>query len=144
MVDDVFRFILTGSSSKTMASFKGLNVFNSSISILTTFNPVFPWTKNSKYYLEKINVDDYMDKRTQVEKIDKKMQEQGWKFFGPILHYEKAWKDHAAIYERDGKYVVSGLDFSGEKELHEPIEKKEAIKRSEESLEEIKKYILGL
>ena len=85
-----------------------------------------------------------MDKRTQVEKIDKKMQEQGWNFFGPILHYEKAWKDHAAIYERDGKYVVSGLDASGDNELLEPIEKKEAIKRKEEGFNEIKKFVFGL
>jgi len=85
-----------------------------------------------------------MDKRAHIEEIGKKMEEQGWMFFGPILHYKKAWKDHAAIYERDGKYVVSGLDSSGEKELHESIEKKEAIRRAEESFEEIKKYILGL
>ena len=85
-----------------------------------------------------------MDKQAHIEEIDKRMQEQGWMFFGPILHYKKAWKDHAAIYKREGKYVVSGLDFSGEKELHEPIEKKEAVRRTEESLEEIKKYILEL
>ncbi len=85
-----------------------------------------------------------MDKRAHIEEIGKRMEEQGWMFFGPILHYKKAWKDQAAIYERDGKYVVSGLDFSGEKELHEPIEKKEAVIRAEESLEEIKKNILEL
>ena len=85
-----------------------------------------------------------MDKRAHIEEIGKRMEEQGWTFFGPILHYKKAWKDHAAIYKRDGKYVVSGLDFSGEKELQEPIEEKEAVRRSEESYEEIKKYILGL
>ena len=54
-----------------------------------------------------------MDKRAHIEEIDKRMQEQGWTFFGPILHYKNAWKDHAAIYKREGKYVVSGLDFSG-------------------------------
>jgi len=85
-----------------------------------------------------------MDKRTQVEKIDKKMQEQGWKFFGPILHYKKAWKDHAAIYERNGKYIVSGLDASGENELNDPIKEKEAIKRKEEGFNEIKKFVFGL
>ena len=85
-----------------------------------------------------------MDKREHIEKIDKRMQEQGWSFFGPILHYKNAWKDHAAIYKRDGKYVVSGLDSGGEKELHEEIEEKEAITRAEEGLEEIKKYILEL
>jgi len=85
-----------------------------------------------------------MDKRAQVEEIGKRMQQQGWRFFGPILHYEKAWKDHAAIYERNGEYIVSGLDATGEKELHEPIGKTEAIKRSEESFEEIKQFILNL
>jgi len=85
-----------------------------------------------------------MDKRAHVEQLDKKMQEKGWKFFGPILHYKKAWKDHAAIYIKDGKYVVSGLDASGENELYEPIEEKEAIKRKTEGLEEIKKFIFGL
>jgi len=85
-----------------------------------------------------------MDKRTQVEKIDKKMQEQGWKFFGPILHYKKAWKDHAAIYERNGKYVVSGIDASGENEINDPIKEKEAIKRKEEGFNEIKKFVFGL
>ncbi len=85
-----------------------------------------------------------MDKRTHVERIDKKMQDQGWKFFGPILHYKKAWKDHAAIYERNGKYAVSGLDVSGENELHELIEEKEAIKRKEEGFNEIKKFVFRL
>jgi len=85
-----------------------------------------------------------MDKRAHIEKIDKKMQEQGWRFFGPVLHYKKAWKDHAAIYERNGTYVVSGLDVSGENELHESIEEKEAIKRKEEGFDEIKKFVFGL
>ena len=85
-----------------------------------------------------------MDKRTHIEKIDKKRQEQGWKFFGPILNYNKAWKDHAAIYERNGKYIVSGLDSSGKEQLCEPIEKKEAQKRADESLKEIKKIIFGI
>ncbi len=85
-----------------------------------------------------------MDKKTHIEKIDEKMMDQGWTFFGPILHYDKAWKKQAGIYKRNGKYVVSGLDSSGTHELHEPIEKTEAQKRVEESLEEIKKYVFGV
>jgi hypothetical protein len=82
-----------------------------------------------------------MDKRTHIEKIAQKMEDQGWVFFGPILHYPKAWKNQAAVYERNGSFIVSGLDTSGIKELYEPIEKKEAIQRIEKSLEEIKKCI---
>ena len=89
-------------------------------------------------------MDEQMDKRTHIEKIDKKMQEQDWKFIGAILHYKKAWKNQAAVYERNGKYVVSGLDASGKNKLHEPIGKKEALKRINESLEEIKKRIFEL
>jgi len=85
-----------------------------------------------------------MDKRTHIEKIATKMEEQGWVFFGPILHYNNAWKSQAAVYKRDDSYIVSGLDSSGLKELHEPIDKNEAIKRVEESLEEIKKCIFGV
>ena len=85
-----------------------------------------------------------MDKRAHIEKIDEKMQDQGWTFFGPILHYDKAWKNQAGIYERNSEYVVSGLDSSGMYELHEPMEKIEVLKRVEESLEEIKKYIFGV
>jgi len=85
-----------------------------------------------------------MDKRKHIEKIGEKMQEQGWVFFGPILHYDKAWKNQAGIYKRNDEYVVSGLDSSGTHELHEPIEKIEALKRVEESLEEIKKYVFGV
>ena len=89
-------------------------------------------------------MDEQMDNRTHIEKIDKKMQEQDWKFIGAILHYNKAWKKQAAVYERNGKYVVSGLDASGKNELHEPIEKKEALKRVNESLEEIRKRIFEI
>ncbi|MCK5261517.1 MAG: hypothetical protein KAJ44_05010 [Thermoplasmatales archaeon] len=72
------------------------------------------------------------------------MREQGWKFLGAILHYEKAWKNQASIYEKDGKYVVSGLDSSEEAEVHEPISEKEAKKRLYDSLEEIRKLIFGI
>ena len=84
-----------------------------------------------------------MDKRAHIEKIDQKMQSLGWKFFAPILHYERAWKNQAGIYEKNGEYVVSGLDYTGENELYEPIEKNEAIRRAEESLEEIKDCIFN-
>ncbi|MFO7678260.1 MAG: hypothetical protein R6V50_07770 [Thermoplasmatota archaeon] len=85
-----------------------------------------------------------MDKREHVESIARKMQEKGWVFFGPILHYKKAWKEHAAVYKKNDRYVVSGLDYTGEKELHEPIDDKEAIQRVEKSLEEIKGFIFGM
>jgi hypothetical protein len=79
-----------------------------------------------------------------IELLDKKMQENGWRFIGPILHYSQAWKNQAAIYEKDGKYVVSGIDFTGKKELYKPITKIEAEKRIKESYEEIKKHILAV
>lgn len=85
-----------------------------------------------------------MDDKVDVESIDKRMQEEGWKFLGAILHYKKAWKNQAAIYVKDGKYVVSGLDSSGEAELHESINEKEAKKRLHDSLEEIRKLIFGI
>ena len=84
-----------------------------------------------------------MDKQKEIEDLDKKMQEKGWKFYSPILHYDKAWKNQAVIYGKDGKYIVSGFDKSGEKEIFEPISKKEAEKRSKESLEEIKKHMFS-
>ena len=85
-----------------------------------------------------------MDNKVDVESIDKRMQEEGWKFLGAILHYKKAWKNQAAIYEKDGKYVVSGLDSSEEAELHESITEKEAKKRLHDSLEEIRELIFGI
>ncbi|UCH72533.1 MAG: hypothetical protein JSW62_03020 [Thermoplasmatales archaeon] len=85
-----------------------------------------------------------MDKREIVNDIDKKMQEGGWKFLGAILHYKKAWKEQASIYEKEGKYIVSGLDLSGEKELRKPISKEEAKKRLEISIKEIKKFMFGI
>jgi len=71
------------------------------------------------------------------------MQERGWKFLGAILHYEKAWKNQAAIYEKEDKYVISGLDSSGKAELHKSISKEEAEKRLRDSLKEIRKFIFG-
>jgi len=84
-----------------------------------------------------------MDKQKEIELIDKKMQDEGWNFFGPILHYEKAWKEQAAMYEKNGKYIVSGIDSKGEFEINEPIAEDEAIKRKKESLEEIKKHMFS-
>ena len=84
-----------------------------------------------------------MDRQKDIELLDKKMQEKGWKFFGPILHYKKAWKNQAAIYEKEGKYIVTGVDFTGKTELHEPISKNEAEKRTKEGLEEIKKHMFS-
>ena len=83
------------------------------------------------------------DRQTDIELLDKKLQEKGWKFFGPILHYKKAWKNQAAIYEKEGKYIVSGIDSAGKAEMHEPISKEEAEKRTKESLEEIKKHMFS-
>ena len=79
---------------------------------------------------------------SKIEEIDKKMQESGWKYLGPILHYNKAWKEQASIYEKNGKYEICGIDSNGEKEFHEKINKKEAEKRVKESLKEIRKYDL--
>ena len=59
-----------------------------------------------------------MDKNIDIELLDKKMQEKGWKFFGPILHYKKAWKNQAAIYEKKGKYIVSGINTTGKADQH--------------------------
>ena len=84
-----------------------------------------------------------MKSKIDVEELDEKMQKKGWKFLGAILHYEKAWKKQASIYEKDGKYVISGIDASGESELNESISKKEAEKRLDESFKEIKKYMFG-
>ena len=85
-----------------------------------------------------------MSSKINVEKLDEKMQKSGWKFLGAILHYEKAWKNQASIYEKDGKYVVSGIDSSGKAVLHESISKKEAEERLEDSLKEIRRYMFGI
>jgi len=76
------------------------------------------------------------------EKLDKKMQEKGWKFLGVILHYDKAWKKQASVYEKHGKYVVSGIDSTGENELFETISKDEAEKKLKESIIEISKFMM--
>ena len=83
-----------------------------------------------------------MSSQTNIEEIDKKMQNNGWNFLGAILHYEKAWKNQASIYEKDGKYVVSGIDSTGKGELNEPISKEEADKRLGDSFKEIRKFLL--
>jgi len=83
-----------------------------------------------------------MNEEINIELLDKKMQEKGWKFIGPILHYDKAFKNQAAVYEKNGEYIVSGVDSTGEKELSEPISKKEAETRIKESFKEIRKHML--
>ena len=85
-----------------------------------------------------------MEKKIDVNKLDEKMQKNGWKFLGVILHYKKAWKNQASIYVKDGKYIVSGIDSSGQAELHDPISKKEAEKKLEESIKEIRRYMFGI
>jgi hypothetical protein len=83
-----------------------------------------------------------MVEKLDVDKIDEKMQKNGWKFLGPILHYPKAYKNQASIYEKDGKYVISGMDYTGKKELFEKISKKEAEKKVNESIKEIRKFMI--
>ena len=85
-----------------------------------------------------------MNKKIDVNELDKKMQQDGWKFLGAILNYKKAWKNQASIYEKEGRYVVSGIDSSGEAELHEPISKNEAEKRLDDSIKEIRKFMFGV
>ena len=82
-----------------------------------------------------------MDTREMIESIDKRLQEQGWNFKGAILHYKNAWMEQATIYEKNGKYVVSGIDSFGEKELNEPISKEDAEERIEEGIKEIRKFM---
>jgi hypothetical protein len=76
-----------------------------------------------------------------INEIDNKMQKDGWKFLGPILHYKNAWKNQASVYEKNGIYEVCGIDSTGEKEIHERISKKEAENRVKESLKEISKFM---
>ena len=70
------------------------------------------------------------------------MQEDGWEFLGPILHYENALKNQAMIYEKNDNYIVFGIDKASKNILNEPIYKKEAEKRIKESLIEISKHML--
>ena len=83
-----------------------------------------------------------MKNKINLEKLDKQLQKKGWKFLGPILHYEKAWKGQASVYEKNGKYIVYGIDRSGEKILNCSISKSEAEKKLKKSLIEISKYML--
>ena len=76
-----------------------------------------------------------------IEELDKKIQSEGWRFLGPILHYENAWKNQASVYEKKGKYIVAGFDSSGEKDFRDKISKKEAEKRVNESFKEIRKFM---
>lgn len=85
-----------------------------------------------------------VDERELIENFDKKLQENGWRFLGAILHYENAWKNQASIYEKNGKYVVSGLDLTGKNELNDSISKEEAEERLDESIKEIRKFMFGV
>jgi len=78
-----------------------------------------------------------------VNKIDEKMQKNGWVFIGAILHYENAWKNQASIYKKGNKYVVSGIDSTGNAELNEKMSKKDAERRLKQSREEIKKFMFA-
>lgn len=82
-----------------------------------------------------------MTSNIDINEIDEKMQKDGWKFFGPILHYNNAWKNQASVYEKNGIYKVCGIDSIGETEIYERISKKEAEKRVKESLKEISKFM---
>ncbi len=82
-----------------------------------------------------------MESEIDVDALDQKMQKDGWKFRGAILNYKNAFKKQASIYEKDGKYVISGIDSSGKKELFVYISKKEAEKKINESIKEISKYM---
>jgi len=85
-----------------------------------------------------------MNSKVDIDEIDKRLQKEGWKFLGAILHYNKAWKNQASVYKKDGKYIVSGIDSSGNAELNETISKKEAEKRIDESIKEIRQLMFGI
>lgn len=82
-----------------------------------------------------------MENKIDVEELDQKMQKNGWTFKGAILNYKNAFKEQASIYEKDGKYIVSGIESCGKKELFENISKNEAEKRIKESIKKISKYM---
>lgn len=84
-----------------------------------------------------------MNEKIDFEKLDKQMQKKGWVFKGPILHYDKAWKGQASIYEKNGKYIVYGIDDTGENILNRSISKVNAEKKLNKSLIEISKFMLG-
>lgn len=77
-----------------------------------------------------------------INDIDKKLQKNGWTFIGPILGYEKAFKKQASVYEKNEKYIVAGIDKTGEKEFQESISKEDAQKRTKESIIKISKFML--
>ena len=85
-----------------------------------------------------------MSKNINVEELDEKMRKDGWTFKGAVLHYEQAYKKQASIYEKNGKYVVSGIKSDGNSELKTPISKKEAEKRLKESIDEIRKLMFKI
>ena len=101
-------------------------------------NNFYRWINVNKYK-QGVNI---KDKKIDLDKLDEQMQKDGWKFLGPILHYEKALKNQAVIYEKNGRYVVSGIDQTGKNILQDSISKKEAEKRIKESLIEISKFML--
>jgi len=84
-----------------------------------------------------------MNKDIDINKLDEEMQKKGWNFLGPILHYEKALKKQANIYEKNGKYVIFGLDKTGKKTFQDSISREEAEKRVKKSVIEISKFMLG-
>ena len=83
-----------------------------------------------------------MKNNIDIESLDKQMQKKGWKFLGPILHYEKAFKGQASVYEKKGKYIVYGIDKSGKDILNDSISKSDAENRLKKSLIEISKFML--
>ncbi len=84
-----------------------------------------------------------MKVKVDVNEIDKRLREQGWEFVGPILHYDSAFQQQAAIYKKDGQYIVSGIDSSGENELNDSIKPAEAEQRVKEANKEIRKHVLS-
>ncbi len=84
-----------------------------------------------------------MVEKIDLNLLDKKLKEKGWIFVGPVIHYDKALNEQASVYKKNGDFIVSGIAKNGEEELFEPINKKEALKRVEESYDEIKKHMFS-
>ena len=84
-----------------------------------------------------------MNEDIDINKLDEQMQKKGCNFLGPILHYEKALKKQANIYEKNGKYIVFGVDKTGKNTFQDPISKKEAENKVKKSVIEISKFMLG-